>query len=249
MLWPPIQELRAFYHTPLGAVVCRHVRNLMHDTWPEVGSGTRLAQPEYVAGIGFANPYMTPFLGHPDEKDSYHIISLMPATMGACIWPKGRPNSSLLVQEEALPLADASIERMVLVHALEFVAEPEAFMREVWRVMRPDGRLIAIAPNRRSMLARSEETPFGQGRPYSARQLERLLTNAMFTVEKSCSRLFGFPSQFKLFLRMNNLIEPIGIKWGGMMGGILVMEAQKQLYAPGLITKKKPSLGLAAASE
>ena len=58
---------------------------------------------------------------------------------------------------------------------------PAPLLREMWRVLTPEGRLLLIVPNRRGVWARLDTTPFGHGRPYSRGQLERLLTDALFT--------------------------------------------------------------------
>ena len=51
----------------------------------------------------------------------------------------------------------------------------------MWRVLSPEGRLMLVVPNRRGVWARLDNTPFGQGRPYSRRQLEVLVRDALFT--------------------------------------------------------------------
>ena len=40
-------------------------------------------------------------------------------------------------------------------------------LREVWRVLAPSGRLMAVIPNRRGVWTRTDTTPFGHGRPFT----------------------------------------------------------------------------------
>ncbi len=54
-------------------------------------------------------------------------------------WPTERPTLSTLVDEHALPLPDAAVDRILLVHALEISDDPEGLLREVWRVLAPSG--------------------------------------------------------------------------------------------------------------
>jgi hypothetical protein len=49
-----------------------------------------------------------------------------------------------------------------------------ALLREVWRVLAPNGRLLAVVPNRRGLWARIDTTPFGHGRPFSRGQVTHL---------------------------------------------------------------------------
>src|ERR1700737_3982393 len=59
--------------------------------------------------------------------------------------------------------------------------DPEGLLREVWRVLAPSGRLIAVIPNRRGVWTRTDNTPFGHGRPYSRAQINELLRQTWFT--------------------------------------------------------------------
>ena len=88
---------------------------------------------------------------------------------------------SALVEEDRLPLADGSVDRLLAVHCLETAERVRPLLREMWRVLAPEGRLMLVVPNRRGVWARLDKTPFGQGRPYSRRQLEALLIEALFT--------------------------------------------------------------------
>ena len=92
-----------------------------------------------------------------------------------------------------LPLADASVDRLLGVHCLEASERVGPLLREMWRVLTPEGRLLLIVPNRRGIWARLDTTPFGHGRPYSRGQLERLLTDALFTPLEWTSALFMPP--------------------------------------------------------
>ena len=58
-----------------------------------------------------------------------------------------------------------------MVHALEHAEDPRETLKEMWRVLAPNGRLVIVVPNRRGLWASFEHTPFGSGRPYSRGQL------------------------------------------------------------------------------
>jgi len=127
-------------------------------------------------GLGFAVPYLGTFRG-----EAARLGALMPASQGAVAWPASGNGHTVMVEEAMLPLPDASIDRCSPCIAWRPPNGPEALLREMWRVLTPEGRLLLIVPNRRGGWARMDSTPFGHGRPYSRGQLERLLTDSLFT--------------------------------------------------------------------
>ena len=112
----------------------------------------------------------------------------MPAAQGVLHWPPEGPNRVVLTDEGELPLADFSIDRVLLVHGIEFSEQIRPMLKEAWRVLAGGGRLLAVLPNRRGIWARIDNTPFGQGHPYTTSQLSRLLREESFTPERSGAR-------------------------------------------------------------
>jgi len=79
--------------------------------------------------------------------------------------------------------------------------DPEGLLREVWRVLAPSGRMMAIIPNRRGVWTRTDNTPFGHGRPYSRSQITQLLRQTWFTPTGWGEALFVPPVGGGWFLR------------------------------------------------
>ena len=100
-----------------------------------------------------------------------------------------------------MPLTDAAVDRVLLIHALEMADDPVTLLREVWRVLSPNGRLLAVVPNRRGLWARIDTTPFGYGRPYSRSQITRILRETLFTPKGWGEALYVPPVQRSWFLR------------------------------------------------
>ena len=98
-----------------------------------------------------------------------------------------------MAEEDALPFPDLCFDRILLVHGLEMAENARRLLRETWRVLKDDGRLLVVAPNRRGLWAHTEHTPFGHGQPYSPGQVSRLLARHMFHVEHRDSALFTPP--------------------------------------------------------
>src|SRR5260370_27730502 len=105
----------------------------------------------------------------------------MPAVKGVVKWPTDRPSLAALVDELELPLPDAAVDRVLLVHALEMAHDPGALLREVWRALAGGGRMLVVVPNRRGVWARLDTTPFGHRRPHSRSQIPQLPLAARFT--------------------------------------------------------------------
>ncbi|MBP0587884.1 class I SAM-dependent methyltransferase, partial [Mycobacterium tuberculosis] len=80
---------------------------------------------------------------------------------GAASWPPAEASSTALVFEEDLPLPDSAVDRILMVHALEHAEDPRETLKEMWRALAPNGRLVIVVPNRRGLWARFEHTPLG----------------------------------------------------------------------------------------
>jgi SAM-dependent methyltransferase len=115
---------------------------------------------------------------------------------------------------------------------LEAAEHVQAVLREIWRVLAPDGRLILIVPNRRGVWSRIDTSPFGQGLPFSRGQLEIQLNDALLSPIDWSSGLFFPPVGNRLVLRMAPAIERGGARLPRGVGGVIIVEARKELMAP-----------------
>jgi SAM-dependent methyltransferase len=215
-----VVELKDFYATPLGQSVRRVLGHRIRARWRGLSGATLI-------GLGYASPYLGAFRG-----EARRIGVLMPETQGAVVWPKDGPAMSALVEEDRLPLADGSVDRLLAVHCLEVAERTRPLLREMWRVLAPEGRLMLVVPNRRGVWARLDKTPFGQGRPYSRRQLEALLAEAMFSSLDLGGALFVPPFNRQMLLRSATAWERVGSAVSPAFAGVIIAEARKELVAP-----------------
>jgi len=231
-----VNDLKAFYATALGQAVRRLLTHRIRARWRGLSGATLI-------GLGYASPYLGAFRG-----EARRIGALMPETQGALAWPKNAPTMSVLVQEDRLPLADGSVDRLLGVHCLEMAEGARPLLREIWRVLSPEGRLLLVVPNRRGVWARLDNTPFGQGRPYSRRQLEALLVEAMFTPLDWSGALYMPPVGRRMLLRSATAWERVGAVLSPAFCGVVIAEARKELVAPiGKPAKARPLRGLVPA--
>jgi SAM-dependent methyltransferase len=222
-----VATLRDFYATPLGQIARRLLARRIRSHW---GS----AHGETIVSLGFGTPFVGPY-----RSEAAQLGALMPASQGALIWPSGGARIlSTLVDEDELPLRDNSIDRMLVVHCLEVTEHVTAFLRELWRVMKPEGRLLIVVPNRRGLWAHVDTTPFGYGSPYSRSQLERVLRQCLFTPETFQTALHLPPFDRGVLVRSATAWERVGARVSPGLGGVLMVEARKEMVAP---IKGKPA--------
>ena len=177
-------------------------------------------------GLGYASPFLRLWREHAER-----CVSLTPAQIGAARWPAGHANLSCTAEEDALPFPDMMFDRILLIHGLEAAENGRRLLREVWRVLREDGRLLVVAPNRRGLWAHTESTPFGQGQPYSPGQIGRLLAASMFRVERRDTALYMPPVQARIVLRSGRLWERGGRALAPQLAGVTITEAVKDVHA------------------
>jgi SAM-dependent methyltransferase len=212
-------DLKEFYASPLGAVVRRLLGARLRARWSDLNG-------QSLFGLGFPTPFIGAF-----RTDASPLGALMPAELGAVPWPNQGDGMSVLVDETELPLPDECADRIVLVHMLEWSERTRQLLREVWRVLAPNGRLLLIVPNRRGLWARVDTTPFGHGRPFSRSQLVRLLKEAMFSPEDWQHALYMPPFSWRVLLKWPVFWERLGLVLWPAFSGVLMVEASKQIYA------------------
>ena len=77
------------------------------------------------------------------------------------------------------------------------------------------------------MWSRSDNTPFGQGKPFSSGQLETQLRLHGFLPEKHFSALYMLPSKKRNLQRFSPFLEKMGQKLPFLVGGLIMLEASK----------------------
>ncbi|MEM6811904.1 MAG: class I SAM-dependent methyltransferase [Pseudomonadota bacterium] len=216
---PDAYDLRHFYNSLQGKIVRRLLRQRISSRWPDCKSMS-------VLGYGYALPYLEPY-----KKEAERTVSIMPSQLGVHNWPQLEKNLVCAGQEDLIPLETNSIDRIIAVHCLEFLDKPNDTFQELWRILKSNGRLILIVPNRVGLWARSDHSPFGQGQPYSTRQLEHFLKENLFVHEHTSYSLYMPPFRGNLLLRTADLFEKMGRFIFPGCGGVQIIEISKQIYA------------------
>ena len=215
---PDARSLAEFYEAPIGQIARRTILRRIKLLWPEA-KGLR------VLGYGFAAPYMRPWLAEAER-----VIAAMPAQQGVIAWPGSR-NLSVLSDSDALPFPDAFFDRILIVHGLEGVDAVRPLMRQLWRVLAPEGRLLLAAPNRASLWAQVEYSPFAHGRPFHRAELAELLRQALFEPQHWDRALYIPPLKSRRFVGTGSTWERLGRRFWPALAGLHLVEASKSLVA------------------
>lgn len=212
-------QIDRFYQSVQGIAARAMILRRLNALWPEL-------RDMDVLGMGYS-PHVLSGIGEKSRR----CLAFMPADQGAIRWPTGQASKTVLGDELHLPFPEAMFDRVVLVHALEDSQSPAHLLREIWRIMAPQGRLALIVPNRSGLWARVESTPFGHGRPFSRRQLSQLLDDAAFAPTAWTRALYAPP--WKWACKDNRALgwEEAGEKFWPQLGGLIMAEAVKNTGA------------------
>ncbi len=214
-------SLERFYSSPLGETAGRILAGRVVDLW---GHCDGLS----VLGLGYPVPLLEPFV-----DGARRAVAAIPDGYGFLLWPgAGRGVASVIVPEMRLPFPDQMFDRALLLHEIEEVSDPRLLVRELWRVMAPEGRIVVAAANRRGLWARAERTPFGHGRPWTRRQLVRFLGDGAFQVTASTHALHMPPVDSRLVSSAAEGWERAGHWVARGLGGVVLVEAVKRLHVP-----------------
>jgi SAM-dependent methyltransferase len=219
MIYPQAQDLKEYYDTAQGRIVQRLLRQSLRRLLPET-KGLR------VLGYGYALPLLRSCLGEAET-----VTALMPQPMGAVYWPEESGSCVSLVEEIEWPIETNSVDVLICLHGFSGHESLQIFLDEAWRVLKGQGRLIFVVPNRAGIWARFDGTPFGHGEPFSAQQVRRIFKEHLFVTERVERALFMPPTTSRLFLSTAPVWEKLGHRFLNAFGGVLMAEASKQLYA------------------
>jgi SAM-dependent methyltransferase len=149
----------------------------------------------------------------------------------------------VLCELAALPFASNSTDLVVLPHVLEFSMDAHQILREVERILIPEGHLIILGFNPislwglRNRFDRSGHFPW-HGSYLSLARLRDWLQLLGFEVDRPVPGCHFPPCDQEAWLKRWQFMERAGGRWWGFPGGIYLLHAIKRTHAMRLITPK-----------
>jgi SAM-dependent methyltransferase len=152
-------------------------------------------------------------------------------------------------ESSELPFASESIDLIVLPHVLEFAADPHQILREVDRVLRPEGRLVISGFNPASLWGARQYISRLIGSPYLPRdgqfisliRIKDWLQLLNYSLDRGHFGCYKLPLQGQGISRMD-FLEPMGNRWWPIFGAIFVVSAIKRHQGIRLVGQIQNSL-------
>jgi SAM-dependent methyltransferase len=152
-------------------------------------------------------------------------------------------------ESSELPFASESIDLIVLPHVLEFAADPHQILREVDRVLRPEGRLVISGFNPASLWGARQYISRLIGSPYLPRdgqfisliRIKDWLQLLNFSLDRGHFGCYKLPLQGQGISRMD-FLEPMGNRWWPIFGAIFMVSAIKRHQGIRLVGQVQTSL-------
>ena len=140
-----------------------------------------------------------------------------------------------------LPFASNSIDLVMLPHILEFHADPHQILREVERILIPDGQLVITGFNPLSLWGLRRRLPNGRttfpgnGDYISVLRLKDWLQLLSFEVERGNFGCYAPPLKKERRIRHWHFMEAAGDRWWSFAGGVYLLRAVKRVRGMRLI--------------
>jgi SAM-dependent methyltransferase len=153
----------------------------------------------------------------------------------------GTRPAAVLCDPEELPFASQSLDLVVLPHVLEFAAHPHQLLREVERVLVPEGSVVIAGFNpyslwglRRSFSGNLGDLPW-QGQYFSVPRLKDWLTLLSFETHAASFGCYAPPASSEAWLRRWSFMDAAGDRWWHFAGGAYMLQAVKRVRGMRLI--------------
>lgn len=209
--------LEAWFATPQGAYILE---------W-------ELARLDQVVADIFG--YYAVQIGLPgiDFLRANRMSSRLTASLGA--------GAQVVADAHELPFQSESLDLVVLPHLLEFSDEPHQILREVERVLRPEGQVIVLCFNPvslwgvKKLFSRNRAMPWS-GEFVSVLRMKDWLKLLNFEMRGGRFGRYRPPFESEKWLGRLGFLEHAGDRWWPVAGAVYLMQAKKRVAGMRIIT-------------
>jgi SAM-dependent methyltransferase len=163
-------------------------------------------------------------------------------------------------EPEALPFATASVDLVLLPHVLEFAPRPHQVLREVERVLVPEGSVIISGFNPYSMwgvrrlAARSSGAFPWRGQYLSVSRLKDWLALLGFETQAARFGCYAPAARQQKWLDRCRFLDRGGVRWWPVLGGVYMLHGIKRvsgmrLIAPSWRERRQAARALAPVAQ
>ena len=152
------------------------------------------------------------------------------------------PGAALAADPLQLPLASQSVDLVVLPHVLEGHPNPHDVLREVERVLMPEGQIVISGFNTASLWrVRQLFAPRHNGAPWDAKfigllRLREWLRVLGFELNGGKFGCYAPPFRNEVWLKRFGFMEKAGARWWPVTGGVYVVRAVKRVHGMRIVT-------------
>lgn len=156
----------------------------------------------------------------------------------------GLGQGMLVCRPENLSIASQSLDLVALPHLVEFSPHPHQLLREVERVLRPEGRVLITGFNPFSMwgvrrLFSSKEAGWPwYGRFIHLARLKDWLALLGFDIVGGRMACYAPPIDRTKWIERFSFLEAAGDRWWALGGGVYLIHAVKRVHGMRLIEPK-----------
>ena len=136
---------------------------------------------------------------------------------------------------EALPLDTKSADVLILPHTLDFCDDPHQVLREVSRVLRPEGHVVILGFNPmspwgfRRLIARRPRTAPWCGKFFRLSRIKDWLALLDFEATHGTMLYYRPPLRNEGFMHRLHFLDKMGDRWWPMMAGAYLVVAKKRV--------------------
>ena len=144
-------------------------------------------------------------------------------------------HADLMTSNEALPFDEASVDLLIAPHILEQMVEPYELLKEIHRVLMPEGRLIITGFNPTSLWGLKRLLSFDIDYPWNAKfislsKIKEWLPIVGLEMIEGKMGCYVPPIQQSSWLKKIHAMEKLGDRWWPMLGGFYFIVIQKRVH-------------------